>query len=182
MVVLCVPPLACWQDLRHDLAVLPPLLLHASRDVACCRFLLGVVVKYSTAVLRAGVWTLSVCGCGIVHAVEVLEELAVGELLGVEMDLESLGVTGTSGAYSAIARTIRVATDVAYASVEETFVAVFVAVHVLDAPEAAGGNGELLSAFGQAGLKGGTAGWIEVGGACAERPEKSGEESSHGCG
>ena len=91
MVVLSVPPLASWHDIGDDF-VLPPLLVGFLGDLLGDSFLLGVVVEDAGAVLRAGVGTLLVEGCWVVHLVEVLEELAVGDLLWVVEDLDGLGV------------------------------------------------------------------------------------------
>jgi hypothetical protein len=62
---------------------------------------------------------------------------------------ESLLLT-TSGsrAHSAVAWRLGVATNVADARVQQALVAKVFAVHVLDAPEAAGGERALLRAFG----------------------------------
>jgi hypothetical protein len=55
------------------------------------------------------------------------------------------GVPGADGAVGGVGR---VTTDVAHARVVEPFAAEVLAVHVLDAPEAAGGDGGALGAFG----------------------------------
>lgn len=94
MVVLSVPPLASWHDVGDDF-VLPPLLVGLLGDLLGDGFLLRVVVEDAGAVLRAGVGTLLVEGCWVVHLVEVLEELAVGDLLWVVEDLDGLGVCRT---------------------------------------------------------------------------------------
>lgn len=91
MVVLSIPPLASWHNVGDDL-VLPPLLVGLLSDLLRDGFLLGIVVENAGAVLGAGVGTLLVEGCWVVHLVEVLEELAVGDLLWVVDDLDRLGV------------------------------------------------------------------------------------------
>jgi hypothetical protein len=50
------------------------------------------VVKDATAVLRAGVRTLSVRRRRVVHFVEVLQQCRVGDLGGVKNDLAGLGI------------------------------------------------------------------------------------------
>jgi hypothetical protein len=50
------------------------------------------VVEDAAAVLRADVGPLAVGGRRVVHAVEVLEQAAVGDLGRVEDDLEGFGV------------------------------------------------------------------------------------------
>lgn len=77
VVCLCVPPLACGQDLGGDLALLPPLILHLLCDLSGNLVLLVVVGENAAAVLCANIGALTVLGCGIVHAVEELEQLLV---------------------------------------------------------------------------------------------------------
>lgn len=91
MVVLSVPPLAGWNNVRDDL-VLPPLLVGFLRDLLGNGFLLGVVVEDAGAVLGAGVGTLLVESRWVVHLIEVFEELAIRDLLWVVEDLDGLGV------------------------------------------------------------------------------------------
>lgn len=83
MILFRIPPLRSRQDFRRNLSLIP-LLVCLLRDVLGDRLLLVVVVKDSTAVLRSDVRALSVRGRGVVHAVEVLDELAVGEFGRVE--------------------------------------------------------------------------------------------------
>lgn len=91
VVLLGGPPLAGGRNLGDNLA-LPPLGVCLCGDVAGDALLLLVVEVDGGAVLRAGVWALAVEGCGIVHAVEELDELAVGDLGWVEDELCGLGV------------------------------------------------------------------------------------------
>lgn len=91
MVVLSVPPFASWHDIGDDF-VLPPLLVGFLGDLLSDGLLLGVMVKDAGAVLRSGVGTLLVESRGVMHLVEVLEELAVGDLPWVVEDLDGLGV------------------------------------------------------------------------------------------
>ena len=91
MVVLSVPPLASWHDIGDDF-VLPPLLVGFLGDLLSDSLLLGVMIEDAGAVLGAGVGTLLVESRGIMHLVEVLEELAVSDLFWVVKDLDGLGV------------------------------------------------------------------------------------------
>ena len=91
MVLLGVPPLLGGQDLGDDLAAVP-LLVGGLCDLARNLLLLGVVEEDAGAVLRAAVVALLVGGRGVVHAVEELDQLAVGDLLRVEDDLGGLSV------------------------------------------------------------------------------------------
>lgn len=91
VVGLGIPPLSSLQYLCDDLALVP-LLVRLLGDVLCNLLLLLVVVEDAAAVLRADVGALAVGGGGIVHAVEVLDQAAVGDLGGVEDDLERFGV------------------------------------------------------------------------------------------
>jgi hypothetical protein len=137
VVRLGVPPLASLQHLCGNLALVP-LLVGLLCNVLGDLLLLLVVVEDATAVLRADVRALAVGGCRIVHAIEVLEQTAVGDLGRVEDDLERFGVcvnkascqrvlssarlqlltSGGSRAHSAIARGLGVATNVANARVQ----------------------------------------------------------------
>lgn len=91
VVLLGSPPLASGSKLGDD-AVLPPLLVGLGGDLTGNLLLLRVVVVDGRAVLGAGVGTLLVEGCGVVHAVEEFEELLVRDLFGVEDDLGGFGV------------------------------------------------------------------------------------------
>lgn len=92
MILLRIPPLACGQDLRRDGAAAPPLLLRLLCHLLGRLLLFFVVVEDGAAILRAGVAALPVLGRGVVHLVEELEQLAVGDLVGVEGHLEGFGV------------------------------------------------------------------------------------------
>lgn len=91
VVLLGGPPLAGGRNLGDNLA-LPPLGVCLFGDFAGDALLLVVVEVDGGAVLRAGVGSLAVEGCGVVHAVEELDELAVGDLGWVEDELCGLGV------------------------------------------------------------------------------------------
>ena len=91
VIVFSVPPLPGGEDLRNDLP-LPPLLISQLCDFLCDFLLIIVMIKYSGAILRAGIWALSVGCCGVVHFVEELQELAIGNLLGIIGHLKSFCV------------------------------------------------------------------------------------------
>lgn len=93
VVVLGIPPGAGLQDLGADLAVVP-LVVGLVGDVLGDLLLLGVVVEDAAAVLGADVRALAVGGGGVVHAVEVLDQAAVGDFGGVVDDLERFGICG----------------------------------------------------------------------------------------
>ena len=91
VILLGGPPLAGGDNLGDD-AALPPLLVGLFGDVARDLFLVGVVEVDGAAVLGAAVGPLAVERRGVVGAVEEFEELAVGDLGGVEDYLGGLGV------------------------------------------------------------------------------------------
>ena len=91
MILLGSPPLARWRQLCDNLA-LPPVLVGEACYLLGDFFLLLVVVVDCIAVLRAGIGALSIESCGIVRAVEELEEVKVRDLGGVEDDLSGFGV------------------------------------------------------------------------------------------
>jgi hypothetical protein len=93
MICLCIPPLSCRQDLCRNLAgALVPALLSQLRHFTRSALLLAVVVEDGAPILRADVWPLTVGRCGIMHAVEELDELAVGYLRRIVSYLEGFGV------------------------------------------------------------------------------------------
>ena len=83
MVRLCIPPLTRRQDLGNNLPTLPPLLLNLLRDLLCLLLLLCIVIEDATSVLRSGVWSLTVVGCGIVHFVEEFDQCGVADFTWV---------------------------------------------------------------------------------------------------
>lgn len=91
VILLGRPPLSRGRNLGDDLAA-PPLGVCLFGDFAGDCLLLGGVEVDCGAVLGAGVRALGVEGRGVVHAVEELEELAVGDLGWVEDELGGLGV------------------------------------------------------------------------------------------
>lgn len=91
MIVLCIPPLSCRQDLRDNLP-LPPLRVRLLRHLLRRLLLFRVVVEDGAPVLRTRVWPLRVHGRRIVHLVEEFDEFAIAELLGVVEDLERLRI------------------------------------------------------------------------------------------
>lgn len=92
--VVCfrIPPLPRWKDFGDNLASFPPLFADFLSDVSRYLFLLFIVIKYATSVLRSPVWALLVFGCWVVHLVEELEQLTVGDLLGIEDYLKCFGI------------------------------------------------------------------------------------------
>ena len=83
--------------------------------------------------------------------------------------------TSGSGTHAAVARTCCVSADITHARVVEAFVGELLAEHVLDAPEAAGGEGGLLRSGGD-----GAGGCDGEGGAGGEGAEEAGDEGGHG--
>ena len=91
MVRLGIPPVSHshGRNLGRDLlATGPPLLLDPLGHVAGDARLVVVMVVDAAAVLGADVGALAVRGGGVVHLVEELEQLAVGDLCGVECYLQ----------------------------------------------------------------------------------------------
>ena len=82
MILLRVPPLASWQNFSND-AALPPLLVRLLRNFLCYGFLLVIMIEDATSILGANIWPLSIRSSGIVHAVKVLDDVFVCELLWV---------------------------------------------------------------------------------------------------
>lgn len=79
MILLRVPPLPRLQDLCAYSLPFKPLLLRQLCDFGGLLFLLWGVVENGTSVLGACVHALAVFGRGVVHAVEELEEVGVGD-------------------------------------------------------------------------------------------------------
>lgn len=91
VVVFSIPPFSCGQDLRHD-PVLPPLLIDLGSDLLGDLGLFIAVCEDARSVLRSAIRPLAV-DCGrVVHAVEELEDLLVGNLGGVVDNLCRLSV------------------------------------------------------------------------------------------
>lgn len=88
----CVPPFPCGNDLGGNLPVLPPLLLHFLCDILRDPLLLFIMEEDGATILGSYIWALPVGSCGIVHLVEELDELTVGNFLGIEDDLECFGI------------------------------------------------------------------------------------------
>lgn len=116
MVLLRIPPLACFQDLSRN-AALPPLLVHFICNFSRNLLLLGIVVENRAAVLRADIRALAVLGRWVVHLVEKLEESAVLNLIRVVDDLERFGMSSPPAAYSPISRVVCVAANVSDACI-----------------------------------------------------------------
>ena len=196
MILLRIPPLSRGQYLRHN-AALPPLLVDLLGDFSRLLLLLRVVVEYSGSVLRTGVGTLSIGGCGVVHLVEEFEKGGVGYFCRVVDDLEGFGVCITksvnllqiarscafaiakelltsspSTTHGAITRIIRIAPNIPYARIIQSLILELPPVHVLDAPETSCSYGGGLRAGGYAhGLCGGS-GHV----ACCEGAEEAGQK------
>ena len=92
MIILRIPPLARLENLRRNLALLPPLLLHLLRHALRLPLLFRRVVKDGAAVLGSCIHALAVRGGGIVHFVEEFEEGGVGEGGGIEGHLEGFRI------------------------------------------------------------------------------------------
>src|ERR1700712_661635 len=131
MICLCIPPLSSWQDLCHNLSILPPLLLDFLCDLLCNLLLLRVVVENTTPVLGSSIWTLSILRCRIVHLVQKLNQRRIADLLWIEHDLQSFRVASLSRADAAVRRVGGVTADVADARIEQALVGEGLAVHVL---------------------------------------------------
>lgn len=91
MVVLRIPPLTRLDDLCIK-RLLVPLLANLVRDIVRKLVLFLAVREDRAAVLGANVRALAVGCCGVVHAVEEFQKLAVADDGGVEGYLEGFGV------------------------------------------------------------------------------------------
>lgn len=91
MVVLCIPPFTRLDDLRTK-RLLVPLPANLVRNIVRKLVLFLTVREDRTAVLGANVRALPVEGCGVVHAVEEFQKLAVADDGRVEGYLEGFGV------------------------------------------------------------------------------------------
>lgn len=122
------------------------LLLNLLRHLLCLLELLLIVREDRAPVLRSPVIALAVLGGGVVRPVEELDELAVADLCGVELNLHGLGVSRATGADLLVAGVLGrvLAPDVAHLGVEQALVRVVLAEDVLGAPEAARGACEVL--------------------------------------
>lgn len=77
VIFLRIPPLTCRQNLGGQRRLIP-LLADFFCNLLCDLMLLISVRKDRTTVLCTNIWTLSVFCCGVVHAVQKFEKLAVG--------------------------------------------------------------------------------------------------------
>lgn len=91
MVVLRIPPLTRLDDLRAK-RLLVPFLANLVRNIVRNLVLFVAVREDRAAVLGTDVRTLAVDRCGVVHAVEEFQKLAVADDGGVEGHLEGFGV------------------------------------------------------------------------------------------
>lgn len=82
VVLLGIPPLLGWEDLSDDLTT-PPLLVGFLGDLLGNLLLFIVVIEDAAAILRATIGPLLVVRGGVVHLVEELEDLGVGETGGI---------------------------------------------------------------------------------------------------
>lgn len=99
MVILRIPPLTRLDNLRTK-RLLVPLLANLLRDIVRNLVLLLAVRENRAAVLGANIRALAVEGCGVVHAVEEFQKLAVADDRGVEGYLEGFGVYQFNNAIS----------------------------------------------------------------------------------
>src|SRR5690242_9110421 len=136
VVVLGAVERRCRRDLGDDRAVEAGLhaVAHLGRDAG----LLGVVEEDRRAVLRADVRSLAVELRGIVQREELLDELLVGDLGRIEVDLHDLGVPRAPRAHLLVGRLRQRAAEVADRGPAHSG---RVAELDLDAPEAAGAEG-----------------------------------------
>jgi len=134
VIVLCIPPLTCRQDLRNNLP-LPPLLIRLPRHLPRNTFLLRIMIENRTPILRAGVWALAVRGRGVMHLVEEFEQLAVGYLVRVESDLEGFGMSSTTRAHGAITRALSITTNISYSCIIQSLPLKLFTIAMFDAPE-----------------------------------------------
>lgn len=91
MIVLRIPPLTRLNNLRAK-RLLIPLLANLVRDIVRNLVLFIAVREDRAAVLGADVRALAVERCGVVHAVEEFQKLAVADDGGVEGYLEGFGI------------------------------------------------------------------------------------------
>jgi hypothetical protein len=117
-------------DLGHDLAGPDPRGLDVGDRVLRDLALLVARVEDLRPVTRADVVALAILGRRVVDLEEELEDVPVGDAVGIEDDLDGLGVAGVIP----IRGVLVLAAGVADAGGED---AVFMAQQVLDAPEAA---------------------------------------------
>ena len=153
MVSFGIPPLSGWQNLRNNLPF-PPLLINLFRDFTRDALLLSIMVEDTGAVLRAGIGTLAVRCCGIMHFVEEFEELAVCDLGWVVGHLKgfciccfqtvsrvSLGngreqrTASPSRADSPITRALRITPNISHPRIIKSLPLKFLSKHMFNAPE-----------------------------------------------
>lgn len=93
VILLGIPPLLGWEDLSDDLAT-PPLFVGFLGDLFGNLLLFIIVIEDTAAILRAAIGPLLVVRRGVVHLVEELEDLGVGETGGIVDQEGSFGVFG----------------------------------------------------------------------------------------
>lgn len=188
MIVLRIPPIASRQNLGRN-TLFPPFLSHLRRQTPRLLLLRLIMKENRTPILTARIRSLAINSRRIMHLIEELQQRSIRHLLRIKPDLQRLCMSGAAGAYGAVGRVRGIAADVADAGVEQLRRGEVVAVHVLDAPEAAGGycaegcavcggGGEDLAWWGGGG---GGGGWGQGGGAGREGAEDAGEEVGVEC-
>lgn len=149
VILLSSPPLASRDDVGNN-AAFPPLVVGFGGDFAGNGLLLCVMEVDSRAVLRTPVGTLGVQRGGIMHLIEELDELTVGDDCWVEHDIGSFGMTSITAADGSVARVPQVATNVADLDVNQALASKVFSVEMLDAPKATCSNGASLGSGGEA--------------------------------
>jgi len=146
MIILGIPPLTRRQDLRNNLP-LPPLLIRLSRHIPRDSLLLRIMIENPRSILRTSIWTLAVRGRGVVHLVEEFEQLAIGHLIRVKCNLKGFGMSSTTRANCAIARTLGITANIPYSRIIQSLPFKLFPIHVFDAPETSRCNCSLLGSF-----------------------------------
>lgn len=173
MIRLRIIPLSRLGNLRSDLSILPPLLANLCCDLIGNSFLLFVVPKDRTAILRPRIATLSIQRRRIMHLVEELQYGLVAQLFRIKHYLQRLRMSCRPGAYCAIRRRGGLSADVADSCVQKARRGGEVlAVEMFYAPETASCDGCCLGA-------GWDRHWLGGGGHAAEWAEEFGEDGCH---
>jgi len=180
MIRLCIPPFPRRQDLRNNLA-LPPLLVRQLCHLSCDIFLLSVVIEDTRSVLRARIRTLTIGRRRIMHLVEKLQKLSISDLAWIKRNLQRFRMAGPPRTHSPIIWTLRIAPNISYPRIIQSFILELLPIHVLNAPETACGDGGFLRALGGRD-RCDLARCEAEHGAGAEGPEKAVEKGGHGEG
>lgn len=91
VIIFGIPPLTSWQDLGDD-SSLVPFLIRQLGDLLRDALLLFIVIEDARSVLGPDIWALLVLGGRIMDAVEELDQLSVGHLMGIKHYLQSFCV------------------------------------------------------------------------------------------